>query len=79
MERYVPSDLAVLPGSFCVLHDAAAAGSALPDAADTGGADAAAVRAEDLADTLIVNYEECRRDRARLRALQGLNQSLSGE
>ena len=79
VEHYVPSDLVVLPGGFRVLHDAAATGSALPDAADTGGADAAAVRPEDLADTLIVNYEECRGDRARLRALQEVLQSSVSE
>lgn len=79
VDRYVPSDLAVLPGSFRVLHDAAATGNALPDATDSGGADAATVGAQDLAETLIVNYEECRIDQDRLRALQAVVKSFTGE
>ncbi len=67
---YVPSDLPVLPGSFRVLHDAAATGSELPEAGGAGGVDATAVAVGDVAETLTVNYERCRQDQARLRSLQ---------
>ncbi len=67
---YVPSDLPVLPGSFRVLHDAAATGRELPEAGGAGGVDAAAVSVVEIAETLITNYEICRQDQARLRSLQ---------
>ncbi len=67
---YVPSDLPVLPGSFRVLHDAAATGSALPAAGGASGDDAPTVATSDLALTLITNYERCRSDQQRLRFFQ---------
>lgn len=69
---YVPSDLPVLPGSFRVLHDAAASGSELPEAGGAGGVDASAVAVGDVAETLINNYERCHNDQRRLSALQEL-------
>ena len=70
--HYVPTDLPVLPGSFRVLHDAAARGSELPEAGDSAGIDAATVSVETLAETVVENYRSCREDRARLEGLQGV-------
>lgn len=69
---YVPSDLPMLPGSFRVLHDAAATGSPLPEAGDSGGVDGAAVTPQDLAGTISNNYASCRTDQRRLEALQAI-------
>lgn len=68
--NYVPSDLPMLPGSFRVLHDAAATGSPLPLGGGAGGVDAATVRPDDLAQTVADNYASCRYDQARLNSLQ---------
>ena len=68
--HYAPTDLPVLPGSFRVLHDAAARGSALPEPGDPSRADAATVKPQDLAVTVTDNYASCRADQERLRALQ---------
>ncbi len=68
--NYVPSDLPVLPGSFRVLHDAAATGSALPEGGGAGGVDAGAVSPENVAVILTENYSACRLDKERLRLLQ---------
>ena len=70
--HYVPIDLPVLPGSFRVLHDAAARGSELPEDGDSSGIDAATVSVETLAETVVENYRACREDRARLEGLQGV-------
>ena len=70
--HYVPTDLPVLPGSFRVLHDAAARGSELPEDGDSSGIDAATVSVETLAETVVENYRACREDRARLEGLQGM-------
>ena len=70
--HYVPIDLPVLPGSFRVLHDAAARGSELPEDGDSSGIDAATVSAETLAETVVENYRACREDRARLEGLQAV-------
>ena len=70
--NYVPTDLPVLPGSFRVLHDAAASGSELPEDGDSSGIDAATVSVETLAETVVENYRSCREDRARLEGLQGM-------
>ena len=51
-----------------VLHDAAATAT-MPDTS-TAGADAAAVTAKDLAETVVENYESCRDSMRRLEALQ---------
>ncbi len=66
---YVPSDLPVLPGSFRVLHDAAATGSELPEAGSAGGVDATAVPVIEIAATIAKNYAACRLDQIRLEAL----------
>ena len=70
--HYVPTDLPVLPGSFRVLHDAAARGSELPEDGDSSGINAATVSVETLAETVVENYRACREDRARLEGLQGV-------
>jgi hypothetical protein len=70
--NYVPSDLPMLPGSFRLLHDAAASGSPLPEAGGAGGVDAAAVEIADFAETLIFNYQDCQDDKTRLQTLIGL-------
>ena len=70
--NYAPNDLPVLPGSFRVLHDAAASGSELPEDGDSAGIDAATVSVETLAETVVENYRVCREDRARLEGLQGV-------
>jgi len=70
--HYAPTDLPVLPGSFRVLHDAAASGTELPEDGDSAGIDAATVSVETLAETVVENYRACREDRARLEGLQGL-------
>lgn len=66
---YVPLDSCDLPGGFRVLHDAAATGSDLPDAASL--ADAAAAPAQDVAETVAENYSACHEISERLSALQG--------
>lgn len=65
---YVPSNSCALPGSFRLLHDAAATNSALP--ATTGGVDAPTVNAQDLAETVTNNYTTCHEIREQLTALQ---------
>ena len=65
--KYVESDCD-LSGGFRVLHDAAATAT-LPDPSSTG-ADAAPVRAQDVAATVAENYESCRDNGRRLEALQ---------
>lgn len=64
---YVPADSPALPGGFRLLHDAAATGQ-LPDAA--GSADAPAVTAQDVAETVASNYLTCRENAEQLTALQ---------
>ena len=64
---FVPAGACVLPGSFRLFHDAAAAG-AVPDPA--GVADAAPVDAQDVAATVADNYGTCHQTAARLTALQ---------
>jgi hypothetical protein len=70
--HYVPTDLPVLPGSFRLLHAAAARGSELPEDRDSSRADAATVSVETLAETIVENYRACREDRARLEGLQAV-------
>lgn len=57
-----------LSGGFRVFHDAAATAT-VPDPS-TSRADAAPVKAEDLASTIADNYESCRDNERRLGALQ---------
>lgn len=64
---YVPSDTPDLPAGWRLLHDAAARGE-VPNPA--GLADAAAVPAQDAANTVIANYGTCRETAERLRAFQ---------
>lgn len=64
---YVPADSPALPGGFRLLHDAAALGEH-PDASRV--ADAPAVPAQDLADTIAANYLSCRENAEQLKALQ---------
>ena len=70
VQRYVPNDLPVLPGSVRLLHYAAASGSELPDLADIRSTDAAIVSVATLAATVAENYAGCMEDRERLVGLQ---------
>lgn len=65
---FVPAGSGELGGGFRLLHDAAAQGRPVPDAA--GIAHAAAVPAQDLAATVIVNYTTAHEVAERLTALQ---------
>lgn len=64
---HVPSDFPALPSGFRLLHDAAPIGQ-LPDPARA--ADAPAVPAQDLADTVAANYLACHENAEQLTALQ---------
>jgi len=64
---YVPNDACALPGGFRVLHDAAALG-VIPD--PSGIANAAAVPAQDAAETIAANYQQYHECTERLMALQ---------
>lgn len=70
VENVVPNTLPMLPGDFRVLHDAAAAGVALPEVGDPARADAAPVAPATVAATVAGNYAGCRYDQGRLEALQ---------
>ena len=65
---FVPAGSPDLPGGFRLLHDAAAAGGPVPDAA--GIADAAPVPAQTAAATVTGNYAIAHETAARLTALQ---------
>lgn len=65
---FVPAGTADIGGGFRLLHDAAAQGGPVPDAA--GIAHAAAVPAQDLAATVIVNYTTAHEVAERLTSLQ---------
>ena len=75
VSRYVPVDIPALPGSFRLLHDAAAQGTPLPETPD--GTHAAPVAPQDLANTIITNYSACRVNAERLRSLQGWINQIS--
>ena len=62
---------------FRLLHDAAATAQ-LPDSSSTG-VDVAPVAAQDVAETVIENYEACRDSIRRLEALQTIIRSYNGE
>lgn len=64
---YVPASTSDLPGGFRVLHDAAATGG-VPDSSRIP--DAAAVPAQDFANTFVLNYGICRDTAIRLRGMQ---------
>lgn len=65
---FVPAGAAQLPGGFRLLHDAAAAGGPVPEAA--GIADAAPVDAQAAASTVTGNYAEFHEVAQRLTSLQ---------
>ncbi len=65
---FVPAGSGQLGGGFRLLHDAAANGGPVPDAA--GIAHAAPVPAQDVAATVLVNYPSAHKTAARLTALQ---------
>lgn len=65
--QYVPANSCDLPPGFRLLHDAAASGSELPEAA--GSIQAEPVPAQTAAETVVSNYTECH---AELTKLQGL-------
>lgn len=65
---FVPAGSGGLGGGFRLLHDAAAEGGPVPDAA--GIADAAPVPAQDVAATVLVNYAGAHETAERLIALQ---------
>lgn len=65
---FIPAGSPDLPGGFRLLHDAAAGGESVPDAADL--ADAAPVPAQDAASTVAANYAQYLEVAARLTSLQ---------
>lgn len=74
--KYVESNCD-LSGGFRVLHDAAATAT-VPDPG-THRADAATVKAQDLAATVTENYEACRDSERRLEALQEIIRKYNQE
>ena len=76
VEKNVPNDLPMLPGSFRVLHDAAAAGAKLSESGDPPGVAAAAVAPADVAVTVAENYASCNYDQERLQVLQRIVKDL---
>jgi hypothetical protein len=69
VEINVPSTLPMLPGSFRLQHDAAAAGK---ETDDTGAADADPVAPRTVAKTLTRNYADARSDKQNLEELQAI-------
>jgi hypothetical protein len=74
--KYVESDCN-LSGGFRVFHDAAA-NATVPDSSATG-ADAASVKAQDVAATVAENYESCRDNERRLEALQEIIKNYNSQ
>jgi len=64
----IPHSVPPIDGSYRVLHDAAASGSPLPDAASLP--DGASVPVADAAATVIDNYTGCRENTVKLEAFQ---------
>ena len=79
VEKYVPNTLPMLPSDFRVLHDAAAAGVAPPEAGDPARVDAAPVAPVTVAATVADNYAACRYDQGRLEALQTIIKAGSSD
>ena len=76
VDRYVPSTLPMLPGSFRLYYDAAVAGK---DIDDSGLSNAAPVAPKDVGRNAAENYATCRDDQDRLSALQDIIRTLTGE
>lgn len=76
VETYVPTSLAVLPGSFRVYHDAAATGERLPDTSDSARINAFTVSPQQVAITVAENYAACHYDQQRLEALQEIVRTI---
>ena len=76
VDRYVPNSLPMLPPSFRLYHDAAAAGEAIDD---TRLADAAPVSPLTVARTVANNYATCNDEKQRLATLQDIIRALTGE
>lgn len=74
--EYVPSDSCVLPPGFRLLHDAAASGSELPEAA--GSIQAEPVPAQAAAETVVSNYTECRAELEKLNGLWDWSNGVAG-
>jgi hypothetical protein len=66
--KYVPLSAPALPYGFRLLHDAAASGVPLPDAA--ASLDGPSVSAQDVASTVSDNYASCRAEYEKLTSLQ---------
>lgn len=73
---HVQSDCA-LPADLRLLHDAAATAE-VPNRS-ASGIDGSPVAAEDLAETVIENYEACRDNARRLEALQTIIRAYNGD
>lgn len=67
--QHVPLTLPLLPGTFRVLHDAAASGQAVDD---SRALDADPVAPRTVARTLASNYADARADKANLEELQAI-------
>lgn len=74
---YVKVDDCPMSGGFRMLHDAAATGS-LPDPG-ASGVNGTPVPAQDVATTITDNYEACRDNERRLRALQDVIRHYNNE
>lgn len=74
--EYVPSDSCDLPPGFRLLHDAAASGSELPEAA--GSIQAEPVPAKTAAETVVSNYTECRAELEKLNGLWDWSNGVAG-
>jgi hypothetical protein len=69
VDKNVPDTLPMLPGSFRVQHDAAAAGKEIDD---SGAVAAAPVAPRAVARTVTANYADARSDKANLTELQAI-------
>jgi hypothetical protein len=69
VDKNVPSTLPLLPSSFRVLHDAAAAGQKIDD---TAKVDADPVAPGTVAKTIARNYQSAREDKTNLEDLQAI-------
>lgn len=69
VDKNVPDTLPMLPGSFRVQHDAAAAGKEIDD---SSAVDAAPVAPRAVARTVTTNYTDARSDKANLAELQAI-------
>ena len=76
VEKYVPNTLPMLPGSFRVYHDAAAAGEEIDDSKIINAAPVAPAL---VARTVARNYGNCNDEKFRLETLQAIIRKLGVE